>query len=202
VGPLTGYSAPSDPTPQTTRNEITLLAGASILDHGVRDEVALSIEYRRGLARYLDWTIGWLNEGPSVSRVGPIAQIWVGRSFFDDQPALGLGAGPDLGHDTRGDHSIRKMNRLVRDAVSYRFHPRWAVRATYDRVTTGNDRDADIIMGGNRLPILMAWNGSRFKKLWVESALLFMVACSDTGGNRRYTNSRVALRIDNNDNAT
>ena len=149
MGPLTGYSRQDDQALLTTRNEITLLAGASVPNSGGTDAaVAASLEYRRSLTRYFDWTIGWLNEGASVSRTGPVTQIWAGRRFFDDRLAFGFGAGPYLAYDSHDDRNITKVNWLVGATVSYRFLPQWAIRATYNRVTTDNNRDADIFVAG------------------------------------------------------
>ncbi len=148
VGPLIGASRESDQASQTTKNEITLLAGASVLNRGVAEALAVNLEYRRNLAHYFDWTIGWLNEGPSISRSGPITQIWAGRSFYDDQLAFGLGAGPYLAYDRRDDHNITKVDWLVSATVSYRFLPQWAIRLTYNRVTTDNNHDADVGTAG------------------------------------------------------
>jgi opacity protein-like surface antigen len=147
AGPLTGYSRQSDQAPLTTKNEITLLAGGSILNSSGMNALAASLEYRRSLTRYLDWTIGWLNEGASVSRTGPISQIWAGRSFFDNQLALGLGAGPYLAYDTH-DRNVTNVNWLVGATVSYRFLPEWAIRVTYNRVTTNSNHDTDIVVAG------------------------------------------------------
>jgi hypothetical protein len=148
VGPLAEVSRQSDQVSQTAKNEFALLAGGSVLNSGGRDATAVNIEYRRSLTRYFDWTIGLLNEGHSVSRTGPITQIWAGRSFFDDQLAFGVGAGPYLAYDTYNDRNITKMNWLVGATISYRFLPRWAIRVTYNRVTTDNNRDTDIGMAG------------------------------------------------------
>ena len=148
VGPLTGYSCQDDQALLTTRNEITLLAGASVPNSGGADALATSLEYRRSLTRYFEWTIGWLNEGASVSRTGPVTQIWAGRRFFDDRLALGFGAGPYLAYDSHDDRNVTKVNWLVGATVSYRFLPQWAIRATYNRVTTDNNRDTDIVVAG------------------------------------------------------
>jgi hypothetical protein len=148
VGPLTGASRQSDQEPQTAKNEIALLAGGSVPNSEGRDALAVSLEYRRSLTRYFDWSIGWLDEGSPVSRSGPITQIWAGRSFFDDQLRLVFGAGPYLAYDTHGDRDITKVNWLIGATVSYQFVPQWAIRFTYNRVTTGNNRDADVMMAG------------------------------------------------------
>jgi hypothetical protein len=148
VGPLTGASRQSDQEPQTTKNEITLVAGGSVPNSASRDALALSLEYRRSLTRYFDWSIGWLDEGFPVSRTGPITQIWAGRSFLDDQLRLLFGAGPYLAYDTHDDRNITKVNWLIGATASYRFLPQWAVRFTYNRVTTGYNRDADVFLAG------------------------------------------------------
>jgi len=62
--------------------------------------------------------------------------------------AFGLGAGPYLAYDRRDDHNITKVDWLVSATVSYRFLPQWAIRLTYNRVTTDNNHDADVGTAG------------------------------------------------------
>lgn len=131
-------------------NQVTLSAGIAILNqfNGSTSSGAGSIEYRRSLWRYLDWTAGWFLEGGPISRNGPVTQIWVGNSFFDDRCSLGVGAGPYLGFDTSAGGDTTKLDWLVSASASYRFHERWAIRFTWSRVATDYDRDTDVVLSG------------------------------------------------------
>jgi hypothetical protein len=54
-------------TGRTTRNEVALSGGRSILNSfGSEGATAFSLEYRRGLATYVDWTLGWLYEATTT----------------------------------------------------------------------------------------------------------------------------------------
>lgn len=80
---------PSQPKPsydrqerwdQTCNNEITLLVGRTITNSFDSERsTALSIEYRRRLLNYLDWTLSWLHEGDNrlIRRDGVASQLWV-----------------------------------------------------------------------------------------------------------------------------
>jgi hypothetical protein len=143
-------AAPSHLPNQLRNNEVTLSSGTTILNEWTenRGSVAGSLEYRRNFGRYFDWTVGWLFEGNTISRNGPMAQFWVGRTFFDDQLSLGAGAGPYLGFDASAGNDVTKLNWLVSATASYRFDDHWALRFTWSRVTTNYDRDTDIFLSG------------------------------------------------------
>jgi hypothetical protein len=158
-----GYQLDAPPTPgprtvaprqneRTTNNEITLFVGESTLNRlESRHTAAEAVEYRRGLTRHIDWTIGFLNEGSSIplERYGVTSQFWLVRAFFDDHLALGVGLGPYLAHDEyRGRQGSTTVNALIGFTGSYRFSSRWAVRLTWDRVATNYDQDTDVLLGG------------------------------------------------------
>ncbi|HEY3278429.1 MAG TPA: hypothetical protein VGJ94_17570 [Syntrophorhabdaceae bacterium] len=145
-GPLTGASPQVDPK---TLNEVTLQVGSSVFnERSDRSGAALLAEYRRTLWRHVDVTVGWLNEDYPASRQGPLSQIWAGRSFFNDHLSFGIGAGPYLAFDRSGDSTITKLNWVVGATGSLRFLSHWAIRATWNRVTTSNNRDSDIFVAG------------------------------------------------------
>jgi hypothetical protein len=133
----------------TIDGEITIFAGFTVLNE-ISDTYAAveSIEYRRGIASYFEWSIGWVNEQHPSSRYGPITQLWFVRPFFDDHLTLGFGAGPYFTFDRHEDHEIKKLNWVVGTTASYRFHPHWALRITWNRVATDYDRDADMVLCG------------------------------------------------------
>ncbi|WP_404980151.1 MULTISPECIES: hypothetical protein [unclassified Caballeronia] len=147
--------APSRIT-NVTGNEMTVMVGTTILNSlDSESNVAESIEYRRGLWKYVDFSASYLHEGGHVQsrRDGVAAQLWATRAFFDDRLTLGVGAGPylsitqndDLPQNRTGDG---RFAGLVSLSASYRFTNRWLVRATWNRMVTRYDRDADIIEAG------------------------------------------------------
>ena len=136
-----------------TGNEITLFLGQTVLNSAKSEkDTAMSVEYRRGLLRYVDWTIAWLNEGDTrpIGRWGVTTQLWAVRAFFDDHLALGIGAGPYFARDKySGDEGQRTtVAGDLSFMAAYRFHPRFAVRASFSRIITDYSRDTDVFLGG------------------------------------------------------
>jgi len=98
-GPVAG-ARPVTSSP--TNNELTLFTGTTIVNSfDSPKSVALALEYRCGLTRYLDWTVGWLHEGDNrlVRRNGLTTQLWAVKEFFDDRFVLGLGGAAYIGID-------------------------------------------------------------------------------------------------------
>jgi len=144
---------PAQSGEQTMDNEITLFLGQTVLNstRGEKD-TAMSVEYRRGLLRYVDWTISWLNEGDTrpIGRWGVATQLWAVRGFFDDHLALGIGAGPYFARDkySGGDGQRNTIAGDLSFMAAYRFHPRFAIRAAFSRIITDYNRDTDVFLGG------------------------------------------------------
>lgn len=147
---------PPSRTTNVTSNEVTVMLGTTILNSpDSESNLAESIEYRRGLWHYVDFTASYLHEGGNVQsrRDGVAAQLWATRAFFDDRLTLGVGIGPylsitqndDLPQNRTGDG---RFSGLVSVSASYRFTDRWLARVTWNRMVTRYDRDADIIEAG------------------------------------------------------
>jgi len=162
-----GYQleAPSRPGPVAsaqpvtiapTDNELTLFAGTTIVNSfDSPKSVALGLEYRCGLNRYLDWTVGWLHEGDNrlVRRNGLTTQLWAVKSFFDDRFVLGVGGGAYIVIDRyqqllKNREGGRALSGLVTLTGSYRFQPHWDLRTSWNRIVTNYNRDTDVILGG------------------------------------------------------
>jgi hypothetical protein len=147
------------PIPRTTnvtKNEVTAMVGETILNsNGSESAVAASVEYRRGLWRYVDMTVSYIHEGGHIQsrRDGAAAQLWATRAFFDDRLTLSAGIGPyvaitqndDLPQNRTGDG---RVSGLVSVSASYRLGQRWLTRVTWNRVVTRYDRDTDLIEAG------------------------------------------------------
>ena len=132
------------------------MVGETILNsNGSESAVAASVEYRRGLWRYVDMTVSYIHEGGHIQsrRDGAAAQLWATRAFFDDRLTLSAGIGPyvaitqndDLPQNRTGDG---RVSGLVSVSASYRLGQRWLTRVTWNRVVTRYDRDTDLIEAG------------------------------------------------------
>jgi hypothetical protein len=158
-----GYQLDAPPSPgpdlkaprqadETTDNEITILGGQTVVNiPGNGSSTAGSIEYRRGLWRYVEWTAGVLYEGRSslIDRYGLTTQIWLAKPFFENRLALGAGVGFYLAEDRlREQRSGAFFSEIVSITASYRLSPHWLIRGTWDRIITDYDRDSDIFLGG------------------------------------------------------
>ncbi len=146
-------------TPQqelTTRHELTLFAGQTIVNSfNSQRSVAMGFEYRRGLLRYLDATVGWLYEGDNrlLRRDGLTAQLWGVREFFHGRLALGVGGGGYFALDHYADTAFEKGESRVLSAIatftgSYRIDPQWQLRTSWNRIVTNYNRDTDVILAG------------------------------------------------------
>jgi hypothetical protein len=147
------------PIPRTsnvTNNEVTLMLGATILNsYGSETALAESVEYRRGLWRYVDVTASYIHEGGHVQsrRDGAAAQLWLTRAFFDERLTLSAGIGPyvaitqndDLPQNRNGDG---RLSGLLSVSASYRLGRHWLTRVTWNRIVTRYDRDTDLIEAG------------------------------------------------------
>jgi hypothetical protein len=153
AGPSSGPPPKPVQDERTTKNEITLFLGQTVLNSAKGEkDTAMSVEYRRSLLRYVDWTVAWLSEGDTrpVGRWGVATQLWAVRAFFDDHLALGIGAGPYFARDKySGDAGQRTtVAGDLSFMATYRFHPRFAIRAAFSRIITDYSRDTDVFLGG------------------------------------------------------
>jgi hypothetical protein len=149
--------APSRAT-RVTGNEVTAFLGQTVVNSNEsQTSLAAALEYRRGLAKYLDWTIGYLHEGNTdlVRRDGLTTQLWATRAFFEDRLTLGLGAGVYFAirqrsnTDVTGDNDTDdRFAGIVSMSASYRLGQHWTTRVTWNRIVTRYNRDADVILAG------------------------------------------------------
>lgn len=139
----------------TERNELSLLLGeTSVFTGGLAHTAAAAIEYRRLLCRYLEWSTTLLYEGRSdiINRGGLATQLAVRKSFFGDNLALAVGFGPYFAYDGfvepgRSGTGVFLLPDLSMTAA-YRFSPHWSARFSWHRISTGNDRDAEVWLAG------------------------------------------------------
>ncbi len=143
-----------DSPPWTTGSELTPFLGATIRnDLESRAGIAAGIEYRRGFAPNLDWTVSWLNEDNprGIRRNGLAAQVWLVDSFIRRRIVLGIGAGVYTFYDRTpppGTHGRVDLAGIVTMTAGCRLAGRWIARASWNRVMTDDDRDSDVIVLG------------------------------------------------------
>jgi hypothetical protein len=138
------------------QNEIAVLGGRTIVNSRESENaISLMLEYRRSLGQYVDWTIGWLNEGRPgpIDRGGMLTELWLVRRFLDDRLSLGVGGGPYLALDRCRNPQAEGDERpaiagLITMSASYALWSPWVVRISWHRVVTDYDRDTDVILAG------------------------------------------------------
>lgn len=139
-------------TQETTHNELTFLGGQTVVNiPGDGSSTSGSIEYRRGIWRYVEWTAGTLYEGKSslIDRYGLTTQLWLAKPFFEDRMSLGAGFGVYLAKDRISERRTGEiLSEIVSITASYRLSPHWHIRGTWDRIITDYDRDTDIFLAG------------------------------------------------------
>lgn len=159
------FDAPGTPGPRdwaagdsnkVTDNEVAVYLGQTIVNStGSQTALGGAIEYRRGIAKYFDFTVGYLHEGSSkvARRDGITSQLWAIRAFFNDTVTLGIGAGAYYAiNENENSESpgpgAGKVSGLVTIAASYRLTQHWDTRLEWNRVVTRYDRDTDVIFAG------------------------------------------------------
>jgi hypothetical protein len=141
---------------KTTDNELTVFLGRTIVNSfSSEHSIAAAVEYRHGLWRYVDWTVGWLFEGDNrlTRRNGLTTQLWATRAVLDDRLSLGIGAGPYINVDhyrnpLQTSERTRAISGIVTLTASYRLTPDWALRSSWNRIVTSYNRDTDVILAG------------------------------------------------------
>ncbi len=111
---------------------------------------AHSLEYRRAIAPYVDWSVSLINEGNEAAtrRNGMASQLWLIRSL-NDKLELGMGAGPYVAselHDTGGAQS--NLSGLLSIVARHHLDRRWVAQLSWNRVVTSYHRDADLFLLG------------------------------------------------------
>jgi hypothetical protein len=147
-----------DRTTRVTTNEVTAFLGQTIVNStGSETSLATALDYRRGLMKYMDVTVGYLHEGNSdlVRRDGLTTQLWATRAFFSDRLTLGVGAGVYIALNQRSNTDVTGDNDtddrfagIVSMSAAYRFGEHWTTRVTWNRIVTRYNRDTDVILAG------------------------------------------------------
>jgi hypothetical protein len=138
------------------KNELTVFLGQTVTNtFSTSQDVATSIEYRRRLARHIEWTAAWLYEVDDriIRRNGLTTQLWAVQPFFDDSFSIGVGGGGYFAVEhyddlIYGKNTDRVLSGIVAFTASYRFQPHWDIRTSWNRIITKYHMDTDVIMGG------------------------------------------------------
>lgn len=142
---------------KTTTDEITVFLGRTIVNsYFSQHDTARALEYRHGLGRYFDVTLGVLNEGDAtlVRRTGITAQIWGVREVLaSDGLVLGIGYGPYWAIDkyrtpASGEGGDRSISWIFTVTAAFRLSQHWAARISWNRINTNYNRDTDVILFG------------------------------------------------------
>jgi hypothetical protein len=108
-----------------------------------------TLEYRHAFGPVIRASVGWIHENDTrlVRREGIAVQGWLEPSFSGDRFTLGVGLGAYISVDEYrpGTHDVLG---LVTMTASHRFASHWVGRFSWHRVSTGHDRDSDIILLG------------------------------------------------------
>jgi len=139
------------PIMRTTTNEVTLSLGKSVVNTlNSQSGVASSLEFRKGFARYGDWSVSFINEGDAeiIKRAGFAGQVWLTDVFLNQKLTVAFGAGPYVFIDRDQSESRSDVTGMVTPSVSWRFNDHWLARLNWNRVITGYNRDADLFLLG------------------------------------------------------
>lgn len=165
-GPFAPESTPdSTAAPlESLGNEFGLYIGQTALNSFVSERsTAYALDYRYRLSNHVDWSIGWLNEGGNdiIRRNGVISEGWLFQPLLEGRLELGAGAGIYLvvnqqdqtfvvqnGHVVGVGSDDDRLSGIVSLTADYRFDSHWSLRASFNRLVTRYDRDADVILIG------------------------------------------------------
>lgn len=140
---------------RNTKNEINLSLGYTNINGPAENDFAASVQYRRSIFRYLDWSVGWIHEidTAKVDRQGLTTQFWGTKSFFGDRLGLGAGFGiyffkDDANDPQSGIDDNLRAGGLITLSASYQLPWQWVLRGSWIRVITDYDRDSDVFLFG------------------------------------------------------
>jgi hypothetical protein len=135
-------------------NEIGLFAGQTTLNNlSSNKSTDFGIEYRHRAARYLELSVGLLDEsaGAVSHHAGLLGEAWVVKDFFSRQLTAGLGLGPYAAfnaYQTSDGRTGASVIGVASMTVSWRFTRSLAARFCWHRGFTGDDQDRDIVTAG------------------------------------------------------
>jgi len=136
---------------RTPRAWVFISAGQRILNSFDSEEAtAFALQYDAPIAGALRNIVSYLNEGSArgFERGGFAVQPALSRAFFADAVTLGIAAGPYLTRQLDGGHTAWRITALLSASAVLRITEHYGVYLSGNRVFTGNDRDADVLLVG------------------------------------------------------
>lgn len=134
------------------QSELAVFLGRSIVNSfGSEGAPAKSVEFRHAFGPLLRASAAWIDEGDAelVRRSGVAAQGWLEPRFSEGKLSLGVGFGPYFARDeARVDGRKSIVAGMATVTASYELGRDWLARASWSRVITKYDRDADILLVG------------------------------------------------------
>lgn len=138
----------------TTGSEIVAYVGQTVPNGGSSDPkgIAGELEFRRGVWRYMDWTVSWINQGDNavLSRVGLATQLWPTRRFGRLSLGIGLGVYFAVDQDVQPapGTSQERVAFMVSPSAGYRIGDHWVARFLWNRTVTWNSTNTDFFSLG------------------------------------------------------
>ncbi|HTW37179.1 MAG TPA: hypothetical protein VMD49_01265 [Steroidobacteraceae bacterium] len=140
--------------PRASAEELAVLAGQS--EAHPRDSYAWQLEYRQPLARFLEVSFSYLNEGHLFGhqRDGGAAQVWAVTPRWGDHVELAFGAGPYFYFDTQeldGEAQARDRHgvaEIYTGSLTYYGVKGWFARLNVNEIHAPGDVDTRGVLLG------------------------------------------------------
>jgi hypothetical protein len=149
-----GRSGPSGAQGTGGTQQLGVFGGKTI-DNNFYDNrsTAFGVEYRYRLARHVELSAAWLNEGYGLSgrHNGVLGEAWLVHEAFSPRFTVGIGIGPYLAlQPYRGTNRLEaaRLTGLASMTASYQLTHSLVWRFTWHRTFTHDDQDRDILVTG------------------------------------------------------
>ena len=135
--------------------EVSLLAGATVPDHGEESTYGWQFDARYNLPGPLSFSASWINEGHLAGhrRDGPAARFWLRPPLPWNRVSLALGAGTYWYFDTQtresGDHvNVHGWAPVYSLTASYYTETPWFFRLSANHIHPGEEIDTNVFLFG------------------------------------------------------
>jgi hypothetical protein len=145
-----GGAQPAQPTP---RWEVDGMLGERI-ENSAHSEIGMAqaIDVRRMLTEHIAVTATFI-AGQDTKldwRDGVAVQLWL-QQYLTSRFSVGAGAGVFVvseDDNVKDASTPSNLAAMISVTLAYSFAPAWVARVTWDRIGTGDDHDADILLLG------------------------------------------------------
>jgi hypothetical protein len=142
-----------EPAPIAPRWEIDSMLGERVANSAHSETgPAESVDVRRTLSEHFAVT-GTLLAGQNTKldwRAGIAAQLWL-QQYLTPKFSAGAGAGAFIvseDDNVKDASAPSNLAAMISVSLAYSLGPTWTLRATWDRIGTGDDHDCDIVRLG------------------------------------------------------